>query len=117
MQILRAKQRHPGPVRLPPHLPSHPQFRGQWRKCGSKSRNIEDLRWAGTIAPRAGWSLGRTVERPFHAHKKQAQVMILVLVRVQNICAPLVKQRGNSRHQPLLVRAINQQDSRILHIP
>jgi hypothetical protein len=41
--------------------------------------------------------------------------VILVLVRVQNVCALLIEQGRDPRHQAFPVRAVNQQYRRIFH--
>jgi len=49
------------------------------------------------------------VQRPLDAHEEQAQVLVLVLVRVQDVGAVRVEKIGDGRDQPLAVGTIDQQ--------
>jgi hypothetical protein len=48
------------------------------------------------------------IQRPLDAHEKQAKVVVLMLVGVENVCAVLIEQAGDAGHQALAVRAVNQ---------
>ena len=90
VQVLRAEERHPRPARARGELPRHLELGGQRRKGGAEALEVE------------------AVQLPLHAHEKQAQLMVLVLVGVQDVGATLVEQARNARHQSLAVGAIDQ---------
>ena len=58
-------------------------------------------------------SAGR--KAPLDAHEKQAEIVVLVLVGMQNIGAVLVEQARHPRHQPLAVGTMDQQNRCIFH--
>ena len=50
------------------------------------------------------------VQLELHAHKKQARVLVAVLVGVQDVRPTVVEHSRNARNKPLAVRAIDQKN-------
>ena len=84
MQILRAKQRHARPARAPAQLPPHPQLRGH-----RLERRLEPFQIESFALRRARRS---AIQRELNPHEEQPQLMVLVLVRMNNVRAPLIQQ-------------------------
>ena len=53
------------------------------------------------------------LERPFDTHEEQAQLVILVLIGMQDICAMRIEEIGDGGHQTLAVGTINQQNGSV----
>jgi hypothetical protein len=54
-------------------------------------------------------------QRPFDAHKEEAQFRILVLVGVQNIAAVRKQKIRDSGYQSLAIGGVQQQDCAVVH--
>jgi hypothetical protein len=57
---------------------------------------------------------GKTVQLPFHPHKKVVNVTLNVLFNTDDITVILVEKIGHGGHQTHLVRAVDQQDRGIV---
>ena len=113
VQVLRTEQSHAWTAGAGSQCPAHSKFCRQRSKCGFEALKIKALE-----PRRARCRLAivlRQVKPKLHAHEKQAPVVVLVLVGMQNVGASLIEHAGHSRHQPLAVGAVNQQNSRIFH--
>src|SRR5665213_3222866 len=108
MQILRAEERD---VRLACRCRQGPAH-GQFRRKRCKVR-LECLKVKFTWSAFTG--IAGQIKTPLHAHEEKAKFVILVLVRMENICAMLVKQACDTSNQTLAIGAVDQEDSRISH--
>ena len=109
MEVLRTEERDTGTQGARTQSPTHGQLRGQLRKLDSEFLQIEDRRRS------VGLLCGIFTKAPLDAHEEEAEIVILVLIGVQDVCSVLVEQPGHTRHQPFTVRAIDEKNGRILH--
>jgi hypothetical protein len=58
---------------------------------------------------------GKVIQRPFHPHEKQAGLVVLVLVGVDNVGSVLIKNAGDRGDKAFAVRARDKEDGGILH--
>ena len=110
VQILRAKQRNPRLLLRRIDPPAHVQLRGKRSKCLFESSQVEARLAAALMVLRF-----TAVQRPFHAHEEQAQVVILVLVGMQNVGSVLVEHSGDAGHQTLAIGAVDQENGCVFH--
>ena len=99
MQVLRDKNRHgrmpSGVIDLPVHAVAGAE--------GSESRAKGIF---GEI---------EIFEGELHAHEEQAELVVLVLVRVQDVGIVFEQKVGDGRDQAFAVRAIDEQDGSVGH--
>ena len=70
--------------------PVHLKFGGKRRKLEAEAVHVE------------------AIEGPFDAHKKQAGMLVLMLIRMDNVRAPRIKQARDAGDQPFSIRTIYQ---------
>lgn len=58
---------------------------------------------------------GETFERPFHPHEKQAGLMVLMLIGMNDVGPMFIEHARNRCYQTFTVRAIDQQDGGVIH--
>src|SRR5271165_4499673 len=80
VQVLRHEDGHLQPLGLKLQPPTHPEIRGHDAKLVPKHGQI------------------KTVERPFHAHEKQAGLLVLVLVRVRYVGTVAIEKARDARY-------------------
>ena len=98
VQVLRNQDRHPRRLRHQVEAPAHLKSFRQHSKFLAERVQVKARKF------------------PFHPHKKQLSLGILMLVGMRNIGAISIQKVGNTRHQTLPVRAIDQKNRRIPHI-
>ena len=94
MQILRTEKSDTRPFAGAMQLPAHLQLFGERRE------GLEE----GSRAVECG------VERPLDAHEEKAELVVLVLIGVQDVCALLIEQAGDARYEAFAVWAVDEQD-------
>jgi hypothetical protein len=90
------KKSHARTLRAVRQFPAHTEFRRERRKRGFEAFEVEGLVFAIRI------------QAPLHAHEKQPLAVVLMLIGMKDVRSVLVKQAGNTRHQPPAVGTINQ---------
>ena len=117
VQVLRAEQRHrAGGASLDvsfQFMPSSAAIGAKARLKPSRSKVADQFRSRRHPASKGCCPQHRA---PLDAHEEQAQIVVDVLVGVQNIRAALIEQPRHARHEPLAIRAVDQQNGGILHL-
>ena len=98
VQVLRAEERDPRFLVHAAKLPAHVQFFGERREGLGEVGNI------GTAI----------FHCPLDAHEKQAQLMILMLIGMEDVGALLVEKAGDARYQAFLVWAVDEENCAVV---
>ena len=99
VQVLGAEQGQARAAGAGGEAPVHVEFGGQFSVGAFEGRKIE-----GRGRGRAGGQF------PLHAHEEEAQLVVAMLVRMQDIGAVGVEHGGDARDEALAVGAIDQQN-------
>jgi hypothetical protein len=93
---------------------------GNQNRHGGGSKRIlqppahaETFGHSGELPPEARFVQRESVQVPLHAHEKQTVLLILMLIRMQNVGVTGIEEFRDPRHQPFAVVAVDQQDSRL----
>jgi hypothetical protein len=94
-------------------------MRGRWEVALNFRRMASSAAsGANACSNAARWKPGlfvAPIQAPFDAHEEQAQLVVLVLVGMQNVCTMLVEQPRNAGHESFAIRAIDEQNSGVFH--
>ena len=97
MLVFRDEDRHSRRRARPDQAPVHLEPAGQVSELFSQARFVEI---------EGAWI-------PFHAHEKEAETVVLMLVGVENVAAVIGQKTGHRRHNTFAVGTMDQQNCRI----
>src|ERR1035441_8604652 len=97
VKVLRHEDGDAWSLRHQLELPLHVKFGGRGLEFCAESAEIESF------------------QRPFNTHKKQASLVVLMLIGVGDIGAVSIKKACHGRDQAFAVRTVDQENCGILH--